>query len=167
MAAWAISLQGRIQLFFLTKGQMVDAASYAEQILADHSLPQITFAARAQKFGWQQDLARPHIAKSAFRRLNRNMKGHLNGWPSKGADLNPLDYAVWSQIQESAWQDKPSTHIELRTSAMRHLAASPTDHVESAIRAFPKRLQMRVLEQGGYFEYRPKKSKEEIANLKE
>ena len=145
---------------------MIDAAYYTEQMLAENFLPQITIAANGQKFVWQQDLARPHIAKSTFRRLNRNVKGHLNVWPSKGADLNPSDYAVWSQIQESVWQDKPSIYIELRTRVMRHLAAFPTDHVENAIRAFPKRLQMCVNEQGGYFEYKLKKSKGERANLK-
>ena len=95
MAAWAISLQGRIQPSVLPKGQMVDAAYYAQQMSAGNFLPQITLAANGQQFVWLQHLARPHIAQSAFRRLNKNAKGHLNVWPRKSAGAD-TQYGVRS-----------------------------------------------------------------------
>ena len=57
MAAWAISLQGRIQPFILPKGQMVDSAYSTQQMLAGNCLPQITIAANRHEI-WQDRISR-------------------------------------------------------------------------------------------------------------
>ena len=89
--------------------------------------------------------------------MNRHMKGWLKPWMNKGADLNPLDYRIWSQVQEKVWADKPATLINLRAPALKHLIEFPTEGIRNSIRTFPKRLRMRIQENGGYFEQKLKR----------
>ena len=86
--------------------------------------------------------------------MGRNMKPHLRSWPSKGADLCPLDCGAWNQVQGQVWKDEPKTMVELRISALRHLVAYPQECIEKAIRSFPKRRAMCVGAEGGWFEYK-------------
>ena len=121
-------------------------------MLASHFYPQIRIAAGDQPFVWMQDQAKPHVAAATQKWLGRHMKGWLKCWPSKGGDINPLDYVVWSQAQESIWADKPATMLELRTSILRHLTAFPDEKIHKCVAAFPKRVRLCIEAKGGYFE---------------
>ena len=83
--------------------------------------------------------------------LDQHMKGWIKPWMSKGGGLNPLDYGIWPQIEARAWDDKPQTLIDLRTSILKHISEFPQDAIEKRILSFQKRTAMCILEEGRNF----------------
>ena len=148
MVGRRVSSQGRIQPHFAPKGVYINGDYYWEQI---------KLAAGDEHFLLQQDQAKPRYTPENQAWLNRHMKGWLKPWMNKGAYLNPLDYGIWSQVQEKVWADKSATLINLRASALKHLIEFPTEGIRNSIRTFPKRLRMRIQENGGYFEQKLKR----------
>ena len=159
MVGWCISLQGRIQPYFLPKSTTIDADHYRDRMLAECYYPQIKLAAGARKFVFQQDRARPHFTPENCKWLDRHMKGWLKIWPNKGADMCPLDYGCWSIIQEKVWADGCLTLLELRASILKHIAEMPDDAIHNCIRAFPKRVAACNDAEGSYFELKLKMEK--------
>ena len=156
MVGRAISIQGLISPITLPKGQIINGGNYANRMLRDHHLPEIAAASRGKRFVSEQDQARPRSAQETVKWLGRHMKRHkLMQWPGKGADICPLDYGVWNQVQEKVWADKPKSLIELRVSALKHLTTYPNEAINNATQSFPKRLRALVAENRGFFEYEP------------
>ena len=137
------------------KKTFIDGDCYRGDFLSSYH-PQITLAAsnKGQPFVFQQDKATPHGTPENVAWLNRNMKGWMQNWSGKGADLNPLDYCVWNALQEKVWADMCKTQLELKASILKHVLEFPQDCIERAIDAFPRRLQMCLGEEGGYFEHK-------------
>ena len=90
-------------------------------MLAGHYHPQIKMAAAGRKFRFMQDRASSHYSKNTVRWLDRNMQGWIKEWPAKGGDLNPLDFGIWSTIQQKVWDDEPKTRQELQACVMKHI----------------------------------------------
>ena len=88
-----------------------------------------------------QDQAKPHLAAATQKWLDRHMKGWLKRWPRKVGGLNPSDYGLWSQVQESICADKPAAILELQASGARRLAAIPEGENRKCVAACPKRVR--------------------------
>ena len=84
--------------------------------------------------------------------LDRHMETRPKCWPSEGRGLNPLDYSLWSQERESIWADKPAAMLELRTSTLRHLAASPDEKNRRCVAPYPTRCRLCIVARQGDFE---------------
>ena len=63
-----------------------------------------------------------------------------------------MDYSLWSQERESIWADKPAAMLELRTSTLRHLAASPEEKNRRCVAPYPKRARLCIVARQGHFE---------------
>ena len=108
-------------------------------------------------FHLQLDRAKPHYEKETAKWLVQHMKGWIKPWMSKGGGLNPLDHGIWPQIEARAWDDKPQTLIDLRTSILKHISEFAQDAIEKCIPSFPKRMAMCTQEEGGTFEHKFKR----------
>ena len=79
----------------------------------------------------------------------RNADGE---WPPNSPDLNPLDYAVWSILEEKACQ-KPHPNIESLKRALKKAWKEITwETVIKIVDDFPMRLKACVEAKGGHFE---------------
>src|SRR6185436_8582202 len=91
MDAWGgFSSQGKTQLFFY-EGTL-DAPAY-QDILENSLLPAAQGWFEDENSGWelQQDKATCHTAKSTAGWLEQHEVKVVEGWPTKGADINPIE----------------------------------------------------------------------------
>ena len=95
------------------------------------------------------------------------MKGRLEIWQNKGADMCPLDYGCWSILQEKVRADKNLTLLELRASVLKHITEMPDDAIRNCVRAFPKRVAACNDAEGSYFELILKMEKKKRAVKRE
>ena len=74
-------------------------------------------------------------------------------WPPNSLDLNPVDYKVWSVMQEKVYKKRIKDIDELRA---RILAAwDEMDRIiDKAIRQWRTRLRACIKAKGGHFEHR-------------
>ena len=82
------------------------------------------------------------------------MKGWLDTWPVKGTDLNPLDYGLWSVLQDRVWVGNCKNDMELRCSVLKHISEMPQEEIRKCILSFPKRIDACIKGQGDHFEYK-------------
>ena len=76
--------------------------------------------------------------------------------------MDPLDYAIWSNIREKVWSDACNRKLQLNASISKHLSEYPQSAIDKAISSFAKRVSARRSVQGGYFEHTlEKKGKKE------
>ena len=72
--------------------------------------------ARCQRYSWtlQQDGAPSHTARNTLTYLRRRENVTFiepDMWPPNSSDLNPVDYAVWSALQQMVYQRRRFTTI--------------------------------------------------------
>ena len=82
-------------------------------------------------------------------------KGHRLVWPANSPDLNPLDFAVWSEwdrlIDRAA---VGNSQVALKAEVMRAWTVlQESGFVQRAIQSWPKRLRACVEQGGGAFEH--------------
>ena len=70
--------------------------------------PDIREASGSEFFVFQQDSARSHRAKDTVAVLDQEMPDFIPPalWPPNSPDLNQVDYAVWSVLQELVYRTK-------------------------------------------------------------
>uniref|UniRef100_A0A914D0X7 Uncharacterized protein n=1 Tax=Acrobeloides nanus TaxID=290746 RepID=A0A914D0X7_9BILA len=69
-------------------------------------------------------------------------------WTFQQDDLNPLDYSVWSILEENACQ-KPHPNVESLKKAWKEITL---ETLVKIVDNFPKRLKARIDARGGHFE---------------
>ena len=74
----------------------INAVAYT-QILEDYYIPQS--AAVGPYWIFQQDNAPAHTAKTTMNWI-KEQGIRIIKWPSKSPDLNPLDFSIWSMLEQ-------------------------------------------------------------------
>ena len=94
-----IQLPGKTELV-LYEGTL-DAHTY-QDILQKTLLPAAQELFQDEKDGWelQQDKASCHTAKSTKRWLEQHGVDVVEGWPTKGDDINPIEN-LWAILDET------------------------------------------------------------------
>ena len=73
-------------------------------------------------------------------------------WPPNSPDLNPLDYSVWSILEEKACA-KPHPNVEsLKRALKKAWKETSIEILAKIVDIFPKRLKACVDANGGHFE---------------
>jgi len=101
MVSVAVSKTGKTKVHFIDKGTKVDGRCYCETLLQNWLLPDIRQRC-GREFVFQQDGAPSHWAKLAVEFLQQNVPNFIKPsvWPLNSPDINPIDYAVWSALQQ-------------------------------------------------------------------
>uniref|UniRef100_A0A914E5Z9 DDE_3 domain-containing protein n=1 Tax=Acrobeloides nanus TaxID=290746 RepID=A0A914E5Z9_9BILA len=73
-------------------------------------------------------------------------------WPPSSPDLNPLDYAVWSILEEKACAKPHPTVESLKRALMKAWDEISVETLKKIMDDFPKRLKACVEADGGHFE---------------
>jgi len=79
-------------------GRIITTSFFLRQML----LPNIRAASGSEFFIFQQDSAPSHCAKDTVVLLDQETPDFIppDVWPPNSPDLNPVDYTVWSVLQE-------------------------------------------------------------------
>ena len=136
----------------LGRGNGVTAQRYITQVLAPHVVP---FFERHPNFFYQQDNARPHIAKVALdflRQNNINLMPH----PARSPDLNPIEH-LWDMVQRqfNQIQPRPRTSVQLGA-AITHIFTGIGLHdpqINSLVKSMNRRCAAVIAAHGGHTRY--------------
>lgn len=150
MAWWGVSYNGVTDVQFCEQGVKTSGKVYV-QMLEDKVKPLNDTLFRGKHWIFQQDSAPAHKSKLAQNWLQKNVPefiAHMD-WPSGSPDLNPLDYQLWTELEEAACS-KPHTNLEALKSSIRKAAANlPLERVRAAIDQWPDRLRKCVRAKDG------------------
>ena len=87
-----------------------------------------------------------------FISVDVHWRNPIGEWPPNSPDLNPLDYSIWSILEEKACQ-KPHPNVEsLKRALKKAWKEISLETLEKIVDNFPKRLKACVDANGGHFE---------------
>ena len=74
-------------------------------------------------------------------------------WPPNSPDLNPVDYKIWSVMQERVYKIRIRDVAHLRERLVEEWAAFDNGIVERAVQQWRDRLRACIKAEGGHFEH--------------
>jgi len=154
MVWWGVSYEGVTKLHFCEQGVKTRAVNYQNNILEKVVKPLSDTFVVGKNWTFQQDSAPAHKAKTTQRWLEVNLPGFIAApdWPSGSPYLNPLDYRLWSVLEEKACS-KPHRNIEsLKADLIKSAASIPLEMVPAVIDEWPDRMKKCINVNSGHFE---------------
>ena len=103
---------------------------------------------------WQQDSAPAHKSKETQAWFQKEGYDFVpfSHWPPSSPDLNPLDYFVWSYVENITNMTSHNTKASLIAVIRRVFAELPPVLVEKACSQFRIRIEAVIEDEGGYIE---------------
>ncbi|VDP05368.1 unnamed protein product [Heligmosomoides polygyrus] len=153
---WAgICATGKTPLVFMEQNVKINAASYQQYVLRDVLEPWATSHFGETGFSLQQDWAPAHSAKSTIAVCEELFPGFWSRdiWPSNSPDLNPMDYSVWSIMEQKISTTRYATVEQLKSALLRSWDEITAEQCATIISDFPKRLRKCIEAKGGNFEH--------------
>lgn len=153
MVSVGVSALGTTNIHFIEPGVKVNGQYYREDLLKQKLLPDIRQLSEFYVF--QQDGAPAHRARETVEMLKNDTPDFIPPtlWPPNSPDLNPVDYKVWSVMQEKVYK-KPIKDIEeLRESIISAWEDMDQRVIDTAIKQWRRRLRACVKAKGGHFEH--------------
>ena len=145
---WAgISSRGKTKLFIYEGG--LDAQGY--QHIIERALVPIAgawFKGKESAWELQQDKATAHTAHSTTRFLEENGIAVVEGWPTKGDDINPMEN-LWAILDERLERKKFNTKKSMEAAVQRLWKNVDNLLLHKLIDSVPDRLRRIVKSKGG------------------
>lgn len=153
MVSVGVSALGRTSVHFVEPGVKVDGRYYRDVLLMQGLLPEIREL--CDYFIFQQDSAPAHRARETVQLLTRQTPDFIEPtlWPPNSPDLNPVDYKIWSVMQEKVYKTKITNIDELRTRIITVWEEFDQRVIDAAIRQWRARLRACISARGGHFEH--------------
>jgi transposase len=148
MDVWgAISSLGKTELYFY-EGSL-DANTYQE-ILQQALIPAATKYFKDEQNGWefQHDKASSHTSQSTKRFLEENDIAMVEGWPTKGDDINPIEN-LWAILDERLEEKRFTTRAAMKKSILEIWKTVDNHLLGNLIESVPNRLRRIVKAKGG------------------
>ena len=103
---------------------------------------------------WQQDSTPAHKFKETQAWLQKECYDFIqfSHWPPSSSDLNPLDYFVWSYVENITNMTSHNTKASLIAAIRRIFAELPPALLEKACSQFRIRIEAVTEAEGGYIE---------------
>ena len=138
--------------FFFPEGN-INAQVYMEA-LAGHVAPWIDDNFQPGTWVFQQDGAKPHVARQTQEWLAATGWEFWDKsvWPARSADINPLDYSIWDSIAKVAQKERAPSKEVLRQRISAAWDEVDPAYVRKTCRSFRRRLQKVVDKEGGYID---------------
>jgi hypothetical protein len=140
-------------IVFVSAGERVNADVY-QGLLRKHVVPWIKRTYPDGNYVFQQDSAPAHTARTTQEFLTETMAEFWTpaDWPPYSPDLNPLDFSVWSVLQQKVQATPHTSLAALRRSITREWNRMSPAYVRRTCRSFRRRLESVVAKNGGYIE---------------
>ena len=134
-------------------GLKVNTKVYLD-VLKSVVIPCCNQVAGGRPWVWQQDLAPAHKSKETQAWLQKECYNfvHFSHWPPSSPDLNPLNYFVWSYVENITKMTSHNTKASLIAANRRVFAELPPALVEKACSQFRIRIEAMIEAEGGYIE---------------
>jgi inhibitor of nuclear factor kappa-B kinase subunit alpha len=155
MMVWAgVSSFGKTPLVFVQQGVKICKDNYISDILQPHVFPLTDTMFAGSQWWLQQDSAPAHKANLTQDWCRRHLPGFFSTseWPASSPDLNPLDYFVWSRLEQLACTINHPSVSSLKRSLSKAWAELPMEEVRAAVQAWRKRLAACVKAKGAFLE---------------
>jgi len=106
-------------------------------------------------FIFQQDSAPAHRARETIELLSRMTPDFIEPemGPPNSPDLNPVDYSIWSVVEERIYQQRIQNTDELRQRLVSVWKDLEQHIVDTAIDQWRRRLTACIRARGGHFEH--------------
>ena len=130
-----MSSLGASNIHVLEPGVKINGAYYHDVVLRQMLLPDIGAASGSEFFVFQQDSVPSHRAKDTVALVDQETPDFIPPalWPPNSPDLNPVDYTVWSVLQERVYRTKISDVDELKRRINSEWAALSHAVIERAV----------------------------------
>lgn len=155
MVSVAVSAMGSTRLHFLEPGVKINGEYYRNVVLKDMLLPDIRSIC-GDCFVFQQDGAPAHRARQTVEFLRKETANFIppDLWPPNSPDLNPVDYSIWSIMQEKVYRTVMTSVDELKRRIVQEWTRLDQTLVARAIGQWRRRLNACVKANGGHFEHK-------------
>lgn len=154
MVSVGVSALGCTELIFIEPGVKINGAYYRDELLTKHLLPAIKELSD-DYFTFQQDSAPAHRARETVELLSRETPDFITPllWPPNSPDLNPVDYKVWSVLQERVYRGRIRDVEHLKVRLVEEWRLFSQNIVDAAVKQWRVRLRACVKADGGHFEH--------------
>jgi len=154
MVSVGVSALGCTELIFIEPGVKINGAYYRDELLTKHLLPAIKEIS-GDYFTFQQDSAPAHRARETVELLSRKTPDFITPllWPPNSPDLNPVDYKIWSVLQERVYRGKIRDVEHLKVRLVEEWSLFSQNIVDAAVKQWRVRLRACVNADGGHFEH--------------
>ena len=120
-------------------------------VLKSMVIPWCNQVAGGRPWVWQHGSASAHKSKETQAWLQKECYDFFH-WPPSSPDLNPLDYFVWSYVENITNMTSHNTKTSLIAAIRRVFAELPPALVEKACSQFWIRIEAVIEAEGGYIE---------------
>lgn len=154
MVSVGVSALGRTAIHFVEPGVKVNGQYYRDVLLMQELLPDIrTFS---DYYTFQQDGAPAHRARETVELLVNETPDFIppSLWPPNSPDLNPVDYKIWSVMQERVYRTKVRDIEDLRQRIMQVWDDFDQGIIDASVKQWRRRLRACVAANGGQFEHK-------------
>jgi len=154
MVSVGVSALGRTELHFVEPGVKINGQYYRDTLLMQKLLPNIR--SFSDFYIFQQDGALAHRARETVELLRNETPDFIPPtlWPPNSPDLNPVDYKIWSVIQERVYRTKVRDIEDLRQRIVDVWDGLDQNIIDESVKQWRTRLRACVAANGGQFEYR-------------
>lgn len=155
LMVWAaVTADGKSPLVFVDKGVKLNQENYRTSILESALLPWAQNHFKNRRWSFQQDSAPAHGAKKTQEWLAENVPSFISKeeWPPSSPDLNPMDFAIWSILENKVSATHHTSLEALNKKLKKEWDKIPQRVIHDSCQAFSKRLQQVVDADGGYIE---------------
>ena len=124
----------------------LNAQKYRDRVLAPQSHDVISV--------FQQDNARPYVARVTIQFLRNNNIDFTDDWPSKSPDLNPIEH-LWDNLDTRVRQrqNPPGNVNELRDALLEEWNNIPQAQINNLFHSMRRRCQAVSNAHGGHTRY--------------
>jgi len=152
MVSVGISALGRTDVHFVEPGVKINGQYYRDVLLMKGLLPDIRRF--SDFFIFQQDGAPAHRARETVELLQNQAPDFIEPsmWPPNSPDLNPVDYKIWSAMEQKVYGTKLQDTNELRRRILDAWNELDQGVIDASVQQWRVRLRASVEAEGGQFE---------------
>lgn len=154
MVSVGVSAMGRTNMVFVEPGVKINGQYYREVVLQQQLLPDIR-QINGEFFTFQQDNAPSHRARETVELLSRETPDFIGPylWPPNSPDLNPVDYKIWSLLQDRVYRTAIRDVEHLKQRLVEEWSRIDQAIIDHAVNDWRVRLRACVSSAGGHFEH--------------
>lgn len=147
-------MKGKTDLHFVEPGVKINKEYYQSEILVNIVNPLNDSLFKGAEWTFQQDSAPSHKAVVNQNWLKKHVPNFISveEWPPASPDLNPMDYCIWSLLEEKVCSKRHKNLGTLKLALTKEWNNFSMDLIRAAIKNWIPRLKACKEQNGDIFE---------------